>query len=364
MPRVIGIDPGTVSIDVCGLDDGRVFLDESFPTREALADPARFVALLDSRAPVDLIAGPSGYGLPLRRAHELTEADMRLAFLSWDGERGGIGGLRSLARALAASGLPVVFTPGVVHLPTVPAYRKVNRVDMGTADKVCATVLAVRDHAQRHGSAIADVSLILLELGGAFSAAIAVERGQIVDGLGGSSGPIGVRAPGALDGEVAYLAGTVTKQMLFEGGAGAVAGEDLDDMSWLVTPETPGAKVAWFAFMEGAVKAVATLLVSAPSAREVVLSGRTSTFDRVRTDLTRRLSALAPHIAVHALRGLAKVAKQGAQGAALVADGLAGGRESELVSTLGVRRASGTALDHLVPMWRDIARARLGIVDA
>ena len=364
MPRVIGIDPGTVSIDVCGLDDGRVFLDESYDTREALADPTHFVALLESRMPLDLIAGPSGYGLPLRRAHELTDADVRLAYLSVDGERGGIGGLRSLTRALAASGLPVVFTPGVVHLPTVPAYRKVNRVDMGTADKVCATALAVRDHAQRHGSTIADVSLILLELGGAFSAAIAVERGQIVDGLGGSSGPIGVRAPGALDGEVAYLAGTVTKTMLFEGGAGYVASNDPDDASWLETPSTPAAKVAWFAFMEGTVKAIATLLVSAPSAREVVLSGRTSMFDRVRVDLARRLSVLAPHVAVHALRGFARMAKQGAQGAALIADGLAGGREDELVSTLGVRRASGTALDYLVPSWQNIARARLGIVDA
>ena len=26
MPRVIGVDPGTVSIDVCGLDDGRLFI--------------------------------------------------------------------------------------------------------------------------------------------------------------------------------------------------------------------------------------------------------------------------------------------------------------------------------------------------
>lgn len=362
VPRVIGIDPGTVSIDVCGLDDGRLFLDESYATAVALADPARFVAILEAHAPLDLVAGPSGYGLPLRRARELSDADLRLAYLTADGDAGGIGGLRSLARALAASDLPVVFTPGVVHLPTVPAHRKVNRVDMGTADKVCATALAVRDYATRHGCAITDVSLLLLELGGAFSAAIAVERGQIVDGVGGSSGPMGVHAAGALDGEVAYLAGRITKQMLFEGGAAAIAhAHDDDTLDWLATPTTPPAKVAWFAYLEGIVKAIATLLVSAPSAREVVLSGRVASFVRVRDELARRLSTVAPHLAIHCVRGFARTAKQGAQGAALVANGLAGGREADLVQTLGIQRASGTVLDHLAFITPSLARVRLGI---
>src|SRR5881296_1406085 len=174
MPRVIGIDPGTVSIDLCGLEDGRLFLDRSLPTAAALADPAGFVTLLEQAGPLDLVAGPSGYGLPLTRVQEATEEDLRLAFLAAPGEAGGIGGLSALVRALARSSLPVVLTPGVVHLPTVPEYRKVNRVDMGTAEKVCAVALAIDEQARRLACPLTDVSLVLLELGGAFTAAVAV----------------------------------------------------------------------------------------------------------------------------------------------------------------------------------------------
>ena len=39
MPRVVGVDPGTISIDVCGLDAGEPYRTSSIPTAEALADP-------------------------------------------------------------------------------------------------------------------------------------------------------------------------------------------------------------------------------------------------------------------------------------------------------------------------------------
>src|SRR5438034_4943686 len=85
MPRVIGIDPGTVSIDLCGLDNGRLFLDRSWPTAEALADPARFVAELEAAGPLDLVVGPSGYGSPITRVQDITEEALRLAFLAGPG---------------------------------------------------------------------------------------------------------------------------------------------------------------------------------------------------------------------------------------------------------------------------------------
>jgi predicted butyrate kinase (DUF1464 family) len=361
MPRVIGIDPGTVTLDLCGLDDGRVFLDRTLPTGEALADPAAFVAMLEAQAPVDLVAGPSGYGLPLTAARDLTDTDLRLAYLAAEGEPGGIGGLRSLMRALARCSLPVVLTPGVVHLPTVPAHRKINRVDMGTADKVCAAALGIREMGERRHCSPHDVSFILLELGGAFTAALAVEHGRIIDGLGGTSGPIGVRAAGALDGEVAFLAGTVTKDLLFQGGAAAVAGTPWTAAEAIAHPDSPRAKVAWEAYLESATKAVAALAVTMRRVPDVVVSGRLAASQGVRDQLRIRLAHVAPDAGVHVLGGFASAASQAAQGAALLADGLSGGESAPLVEALGLRQASGTVLDHLYVISPDAARRRLGL---
>jgi len=361
MPRVIGIDPGTVSFDLCGLDDGRVFLDTSIPTADALADPALIAALINDAPPIDLVAGPSGYGLPLKNLRDVTETELRLACLAPRGESGGVGGLAALMRALAPVAATVVVTPGVVQLPTVPAHRKINRVDMGTADKVCAVALAIHERSRRLGSRGGD-SFVLVELGGAFTAAIAVESGCIVDGLGGSSGALGATASGALDGEVAFLAQEVTKQMIFSGGALAVAGtpgahaEDIADTS------TERRRTAFEGYLESIVKAIAALRVSAPAARDVVLSGRVAGVRRVREALATRVRRVWPDAAVDALSGFATTSKHAAQGAALLADGLAGGPAAALVERLGIRAASGTVLDHLYVISSEAARRRLGII--
>jgi predicted butyrate kinase (DUF1464 family) len=353
----VGIDPGTISIDLCALDDGALVLDRSIPTAEALANPAAFAAMLRELG-ADLIAGPSGYGLPLTTIAAADDRALRLAYLSAHGERGGIGGLRALATAMVAADLPVVFTPGVIHLSSVPAYRKINRVDLGTADKLCAAALGIREQATRRGCALSDVSFILLELGGAFSAAIAVSEGRIVDGAGGSAGPLGMRAAGALDGEVAFLAGEVTKELLFHGGVESIVGRPDVSLESLATSAVPEEALAWNAFLESAVKAVAALRVAVPAPTEILLSGRVARAPSVVRELHLRLSPVAP---VRRIQGYAAIAKEAAQGAALIADGLAGGRHSALTDVMGIRDASGTVLDHLRVITPEAALRRLGL---
>ena len=359
MPRVVGIDPGTVTLDICGLDAGTVFLDRTLPTVEALRNPQTLARVIEQAAPLDLVAGPSGYGLPLMSARDATDDDLRLACLAPEGTAGGIGGLRAVMRLLGRLPVPVVFTPGVIHLPSVPDHRKVNRVDMGTADKLCAVVLAMRQETARRQCGPEDVSFVLLELGGAFTAAIAVDGGRVVDGIGGTSGPLGARASGALDGEVAFLMRSVEKDALFLGGAASVAG--VEPQAWPPEPPaTPRAHRAWDAYVEQAAKAVAALWVSAPGARLVLLSGRHGTAV-VREALIAALSPMRADIDVRLLGGVAAISKHAAQGAALMADGLAGGATAPVVERLGLAAASGTVLDYLSVMTPEAARRRLGI---
>jgi predicted butyrate kinase (DUF1464 family) len=328
-PRVAGTDPGTSSLDVVVLEAGAVVDQASFAPAEVQADPPAPLAWLEARAPFDLVAGPSGYGLPLVRASDCTPRDLALmALVRPDDPRpGGVPGFSRLLRALCSSSLPVVFLPGVVHLPTVPAHRKVNRIDLGTPDKLCVAALALALRAGVGGPAC--YTGCVVELGSAFTACVVLRDGQVVDALGGSSGPPGRLGPGAWDGECAYLLSPLGKGDLFAGGA-------------LSVPDREAGR-RWF--RESLLKGVAGLRAVTPF-DEVMLSGRLlETEPDLAEQVVSDLGALASVVRLGSLPG-ARV-KHAAQGAAVLADGLAGGRYAALVERLALRRAGGTVLDHL-----------------
>jgi predicted butyrate kinase (DUF1464 family) len=345
MPRVAGVDPGTVSFDLCVLQDGEPVFERVFESGTLSEDSTPLLQALTDHGPFDLIYGPSGYGLPLVAAADVGERELALMVLVRADESradAGIGGLRSLLRALARSSLPIVFGPGVIHLPTVPAYRKFNRIDLGTADKVCAAAYAIVDQVRRRRIAVGETAMVLLELGGAFSAALAIERGQIVDGMGGSSGPPGLRAAGAFDGELAYLlAPELSKRTLYSGGAldpsGALDVSDLASL-WAAPAHADG----WAALIEGAAKAVRGLLVSVPAPHEIVISGRLARLPQLVDALAASLRDVAP---VETL--IPGRASSAAYGGALLADALAGGPNAALADALRLRESSGTALDYV-----------------
>jgi predicted butyrate kinase (DUF1464 family) len=341
--RVAGTDPGTSSLDVVILEDGRVAEQHRFTPEELRADAGLPVRWLEERGPFDLVAGPSGYGLPLVRAADCGERERTLMVFVRPDERGegrqGVTGFSSLLRALCVSSLPVVFLPGVIHLPTVPVWRKINRIDLGTPDKLCVAALALA----QHGSSVADFRGCVVEVGSAFTACVVLEGGRVVDGLGGTSGPVGWASGGAWDGEAAYLLSPLHKRDLFAGGAGSL----------------PDAEIGRRWFRESLVRAVAGLQAVTPFA-EIVLSGRLLETEATLTvEVEESLGRLA---AVRRLESLPGAwVKHAAQGAAVLADGLAGGRFAPLVEHLKLREVSGTVLDWLHQPRAGEARAAFGV---
>ena len=348
MVRVVGIDPGTRSFDLCGINDGKVFLDTSIPSTQIAENPESLIEVLKSAMPLDLIVAPSGYGLPLTHISKLGQREHFLTILVRpdDLKISVLKGLRKLVNMMKDEGFNAFFIPGVIHLPTVPEYRKVNKIDMGTADKLCCAVLAIHDQSQRLGIPYSQTSLILVEMGFGYNAVIAVEDGQIVDGIGGTTGGLGFLTMGAMDGELAYLLGGFSKETLFQGGAAYVASNGA------VTPEmlVEGArsdrmkKVALDAFVDSVLKSVAAIAVSVKHPREILISGRISRVQKIYEIIHGRLSTFGQ---VRKVDRFAEVSKEAAQGAALIADGLAGGRFKELVEATKIKEATGTVLDHI-----------------
>jgi predicted butyrate kinase (DUF1464 family) len=334
MVRVIGIDPGTKSFDFCGLDDDKVILDRSVSTKNIVKDSDLISdIIIDARA--DLVVGPSGYGIPVTNIKDTGDKELFLMSLIKKGDKKSFLGMRKSIIRLKQKGLPVFFIPGVIHLPTVPDYRKINKIDMGTADKLCCAALGIRDQALRHRKNYDKTTLVILEMGFGYTSAIAVKDGRIIDGIGGSTGNIGFLSIGGMDAELAYLLGGFNKELIFKGGVETIAG----------TPEKlMESKAALNAYLEGAVKDVLSLTASVKP-EEILVSGRISRVKGLFEELKERLE-VAP---VRRLSGFnVKNIKEAAQGAALIANGLACGKYEELVDVMKIKDARGTSLDYIL----------------
>ncbi|GAC1464341.1 MAG: DUF1464 family protein [Isosphaeraceae bacterium] len=330
MPRVVGTDPGTSSLDLLLMVDGSVAGQARLTPESLRGDPQAITDVLAGWTPIDLIAGPSGYGLPLTRGEAFHDDALDLMSLVRPDERSrdlGVVGFRSTVRAFVATGLPLVFLPGLIHLPTVPAHRKVNIIDLGTPDKLAVAALALRASAVE-GCDLTAATFAVVEIGSAFSAVLVVSGGQLVDASAGTRGPIGLRSGGCWDGEVACWRSPLSKDDLFRGG--------LRDLGPLGLP----------AFRESLIKHVAGLRAVTPFDR-LYLSG--AGFDRA--DIAATVTeALAPFGRLTPLPSLPSAwVKHAAQGSALLADGLAGGPNADLVTSLRLRESTGTALDWLYP---------------
>ena len=349
MYRVLGIDPGSKSWDFFGLEDNKKILDTSLPTKELITDPQKAITIIKSVKNIDLMVAPSGFGLPLKRVNDLTEKDIFFTLLKFDQkEKDKLVGLGEVLRLIKDQNIPGIILPGVKHLPTVPKYRKINKIDMGTADKICTVVTGIRDQMERFKVTPENTNFILVEIGYGFTAVLAIENGQIIDGIGGSN-IMGFRACGSLDGELAYLIKTIHKKNIYKGGVAYISGYSnlsLKEITLLAEKDdqTKLALKAYISSVKQAVFGISSSFSNKNQIKEVLLAGRGANLNYIREKMVRGLNDVAP---VRIMKSYSQIAKRAAQGAAFIANGILGGRFEPIIKNLKIKEATGSILDDI-----------------
>ncbi len=367
MVKSIGIDSGTKTMDIFGFDDkdGNIIIDVAIP-RDEITKSAKLVVEKIREAQgcfgkIDAVVGPSGYGMTLKRAKDASDEDIASATFVTAADikrRLRIIGLRELMQLLRnADDLNTYFTQGVIHLKTVPKYRKANRIDMGTSDKILSVVLAVKDQVERLKIPYDKTSLILVEVGFGYTSAIAVNNGQIIDAMAGTAGFPSFLGSGFWDSEVAYAVANATedfsKQLLFAGGVASFAGIDASMPLEEFVKEAKinlQVKQGYEMMLEAIVKDVASLLPNVKP-KEIVFSGRFTRIPEFLAAMKHALSSFFSEIGLKTdivvLESKAAVTKQAAEGAAVFANGLAGGKYKQLIDTMQLRESEGTVFSNL-----------------
>ncbi|KXB07425.1 hypothetical protein AKJ52_00320 [candidate division MSBL1 archaeon SCGC-AAA382C18] len=362
MVRALGIDPGTKSFDVCGLEDGEIIFEKVLDSSELAKNPELLIKAVEEAKPLDLIAGPSGYGVEVTYLSDLylesledwyltyilllTKEDLNSALERDDPGIKVYSAMTQTALEMKRRDWPVCYIPGVINLPTVPERRKINNLDMGTVDKMCCGLLGIHDQARRRDIPYEETSFVLVEMGHGYNSILKVEDGKIVDGLGGTTNGIGFLTGGKMDLELVQLVGEWEKSDVFTGGAASIAKKKSPRAMIENRNEEEKCKIAWNAMLEGVERGVASMFTSGSDPKEILISGRLTRIDEVRKELGRRLESFAPIQKLGWLEGVDRV-KEAAQGYAMAAEGLMGGEFSKLIDCARIEDAKGTALDYL-----------------
>ncbi len=358
-PITLGIDPGSLSWDFIALDDDKIILDTSISTKIILEDPNKVMTIIESlhnKTKIDLMVAPSGFGLPLKKIEELTEKDIFLTLLKFSSrDKEKLVGLGEILRMIQNKKIPGVIVPSVKHLPTVPQYRKINKIDMGTADKLCTAVTGIRDQMDNYKIPPEESNFIMIEIGYGFTAVLAIENGQIIDGIGGSN-IMGFRACGSLDGELAYLIGDIKKNNIYKGGVAYISGySDLSLKEILLLAGNDNhvnqALKSYISSVEKAVFGITSSFSDNSKIKEILLAGRGAEIKYLREEISKSLNSIAP---VRLMKHYAQIAKRAAQGAAFIANGLLDGKFRPIIDNLKIKESSGSILDYIyIPFNRE-----------
>ncbi len=370
--RALGIDPGTKSFDLVVIEGERVVWEYSIPTEVVARDPMELVEVIEGVDRVDIIAGPSGYGTPIVCNDEIvdpelfareilllsSEEDLRIGI-----ERGEVGisvykGLADIVKTLWSMKLSVCYIPSVILLPTIPIHRKLNKIDMGTADKLAVTVLGVYDQSREYGLRYDETSFILVEMGFGYNAVIGVDRGRVVDGYGGTMVSTGFLTIGPIDAEVVVAGKNWYRYDVFYGGVSTACNTVYVEEALEKAKTDSLCREAFRSMYESIWKTIKAVQSSIEKPREILLSGRLTSYEEIYDTIVKYIEQILPTRRISGLPGAMR-SKEAAQGYAIIGEGIGGGVFKDLVEHMEITKARGTVMDWVIHPRLKNARERL-----
>jgi predicted butyrate kinase (DUF1464 family) len=321
----LGIDFDTTAWRAAVWDEDRAADLQTFGGVEELWE---FVDGLCSVHPATPIVLPSGFGVPLTRVAEIMDQDIFEMTLERRWQSADTLG-RFLAEARRRA-LRAYCIPAVKLLPSVPPHRKLNRVDLGTSDVLCAAAWAIHclgsaDHPRN------TCDFVLLHTRPSTRSLLVVRAGQVVDGIGASTGHLELGQSESLCGLASRPAHDRTTNRATD-ASDRVAGYSQEARCEALQKEVFG-------------------LLGFHKLSRVILTGVR------RAEISQTLKGQLPITSLPAPPD----GFEPALGAAVVAAGLTGGPTAELVEHLGFREARERVLDWITTGALDARSAPAGV---
>jgi predicted butyrate kinase (DUF1464 family) len=343
----VGIDPGTRSFDVVVLSDGEVVEARSYSSATIAEEGYESILELIKKHKPDIVVGPSGYGTPIVCNEDIVNPRLfveKILLLSgYAGEslhgdvHGGevYVGMVKLVDALWKSGINTCYMPGVIHLTTVPSYRKINKIDMGTVDKLASAFYVLYRLGEETN--YNEINMVLAELGYGYNAVLLIEKGRITDGHGGTVVSNSLLSIGGLDAEIPAILGWWSRELNFSGGV--LSACEATEPEEVLSRREEKCRNAFQAMIYSLAKNIYVL--NRESVKQVYLTGRLSRIREVREYLE------AEGVKVQTLP-LGLGVKEAAVGYSLLGDGLVGGKSKLLFNHMRIREACGGTLDWVI----------------
>ena len=305
----LGLDCDMTVWRAAAWDENRAVDLQTFPRVDELWD---FVEDLTARHPAMPIVLPSGLGIPVTRVGEILDQD--IVEMTMHPGRPTASGLGEFLAEARRRSLRAFCIPSVKLLSTVPPHRKLNRLDLGTSDALCAAAWAIHC-LEATGRSHSECDFVLLHTRIGTRSLVVVQKGRIVGGIGATadqSGPTRGEAPPAFG---SPPGASPSARQAQEAGSGV-----------------PGIEQA--ALWEGIQKELFGLL-GFHQLSELIPTGPR------RAEFSQALATRLPFVQLPSPQD----GYEAALGAAVIATGLTGGPTAPLVEHLGLREARERPLD-------------------